>query len=103
MIPGLHGGLYRDGTVSGLVLDVLETYCGAWFTDDDVVTMCLDVRPGTNPNAVRRSLERMIQRGHVHIGDNPRKVNPYTQKPQRMVMRPWRWYWHWIPQEEQAW
>ena len=46
--------------MSGLILDMLETFAGRWHTQDELVSMVTDRRPGVNPESVRRSI-RMIR------------------------------------------
>lgn len=52
--------LWDRTSMSGLILDMLETFAGRWHTQDELVSMVSDRRPGVNAESVRRSI-RMIR------------------------------------------
>lgn len=49
-------------TLRGLVVDVLETWCGEWMSRDDISRHVLRIRPAADPESVSRVVDRMIAR-----------------------------------------
>lgn len=83
---------YEDGTVAGLVLDVLDTHFGRWFSEIDLIHECTRVRPTARPDTIRRTMQRMIDRGDVRVSYDPGHITAYSQA-RRLVSRDWRSYW----------
>jgi hypothetical protein len=47
------------------VVDVLETYDGAWLTVDRVAVLVQRIRPGVSADHVNRTLWRLAKRNHI--------------------------------------
>jgi len=58
--PAVVMGRYRDGSVPALIIDILDTYFGEWFSVDELVYEAQRIRPGVTEAVVRRSLQRMV-------------------------------------------
>lgn len=72
------------GTVAGLIVDVLESYCGEWLSTGEVVDACVVARPGVN----RRSVERVL---HRLEGVEHRPPDEWSRESRWRVE--WRSYW----------
>lgn len=55
----------NEGGTPALVLDILETHWGTWFTIDEIVWEVQRIRPHVSEPTVRRAVWRLLDRGGV--------------------------------------
>jgi len=57
--------MVADGNrrIGALIIDILETWAGDWFTEQQIVTMSTSLRPGLDVPSVERALRRLKVQG----------------------------------------
>lgn len=89
----------NEGGIPALVHDILESHFGEWFTIDRIVAEIEKHRPDTNPDTIRRAVERMKADGRIEhqlrhrVPARARAVPMRTGLTLSVVRVPWRTYW----------
>jgi hypothetical protein len=66
-LVGTTTGLpYQPAPLGTLVLDILETWCGEWMSEEQLFDHCERIRPGVNPLSVRAATIRI----RCDVGDH---------------------------------
>jgi len=60
---------YRPSTVPSLILDILETWCGTWFTPTQIVELACQIRPDIDPWRTRIGAGRIRENGGGWVDD----------------------------------
>ena len=55
--------------IGALIVDILETYAGDWFTETQIVTMTTSHRTGIDVGSVERTLRELRTRGYGKAAD----------------------------------
>lgn len=74
-MPKRHNRL-TEGSVAYLLLDILASHNGMWFTREDIQTVALDIRPDLNPKAIDRAFFRVRHMPGVKyrmVDDGPKR------------------------------
>jgi hypothetical protein len=55
--------------IGALIVDILETWSGDWFTEAQIVSMTTTLRPGIDVGSVERTLRELRTRGFGKAAD----------------------------------
>ena len=55
----------NDGSIPALIIDILETWFGEWFTIEQITLEVLRLRPDVNPGTVNRMVWKLKAAGHI--------------------------------------
>ena len=72
---------FREGGIPYLIIDILETYFGRWFTIDQLCDEVQRVRPASNREHVRREIARIAHTGAAET--RKRYAEYYRQFPNK--------------------
>ena len=61
-----------DPTIPSLILDILETWCGDWFTPEQIISNTTRIRPEIDVGSVRRAITRVQTDGGGWFGNGRR-------------------------------
>lgn len=68
LVGSTTGEPFRPAPIHVLIADVLETWCGAWFTDQQLVERVGKIRPTCQPESVQRMADEVRKAGGATVG-----------------------------------
>lgn len=60
---------WQHTSIASMLLDTMETFRGEWFTQQQLIDMLEDRRPGLNPDSVLRSIRVLKSHGKGFMAD----------------------------------
>ena len=80
LVGSTTGEPFTPGPIPSLILDILETWAGDWFTPDQIISHSTRIRPGIDPWSVRIAILRVQTNGGGWFGNGRQPGSAFWMK-----------------------